>query len=160
VREGCNVQVTPLAAGDGEIENLMAKFRAACAAHPAVPRPRIMLLQHAFVADSEAEADGLARDLSRYYGYFFAWFKNERPIEKGFIRELGDADLAALPQYAPELIRRNLLIGRPEQVIPRLKAYRALGYDQYSIWIDSLIGHERKKKSLDLFIRYVMPALA
>lgn len=160
VREGCNVQVTPLAAGDGEIENLMGKFRAACAAHPAIPRPRIMLLQHAFVADSEDEADGLARDLSRYYGYFFAWFKNERPISQGFIQEMSDADLAALPQYAPDTIRRNLLIGRPEHVIPRLQAYAALGYDQYSIWIDSLIGHERKKKSLDLFIRHVMPALA
>ena len=59
VREGCNVQVTPLAAGDGEVADLMGKFRAACAANPAVPRPKIMLLQHAFATETEAEADRL-----------------------------------------------------------------------------------------------------
>jgi hypothetical protein len=51
-----------------------------------------------------------------------------------------------------------LVIGQPDEVIRRLKGYEQLGYDQYSIWIDSGITHERKKKSLDLFIRHVMPA--
>ena len=57
-------------------------------------------------------------------------------------------------------MRRNLVIGEPAEVIDRLKAYEALGYDQYSVWIDSGLSHERKKKSLDLFIRHVMPAFA
>jgi len=160
VREGCNVQVTPLAAGDGEVESLMAKFKAACAAHPALPRPRIMLLQHTFVAASEREAAAQAEALSRYYGLFFAWFKNERPIAKGFIAELAPEDQAKLPQYAPDLIRKNLVIGPPAEVIARLKGYERLGYDQYSIWIDSLMPFEAKRRSLALFIREVMPAFA
>jgi alkanesulfonate monooxygenase SsuD/methylene tetrahydromethanopterin reductase-like flavin-dependent oxidoreductase (luciferase family) len=160
VQQGCNVQVTPLAAGDAEVASLMGKFKAACAASPHMPRPRIMLLVHAFAAETEGEAEQLARDLARYYGYFLAWFKNERPISKGFIQPLTDTDLAALPQYAPDLIRRNLVIGRPEEVLRRLQSFQAMGYDQLSIWIDSLIPHARKKKSLELFIREVMPALA
>jgi alkanesulfonate monooxygenase SsuD/methylene tetrahydromethanopterin reductase-like flavin-dependent oxidoreductase (luciferase family) len=158
VKEGCNVQVTPLAAGDGEVADLMKKFNAACAAAPAVPRPQIMLLQHCFAADSEREADQFARDLSRYYAYFFAWFKNERPIRQGFIAELSEAEIAALPQYAPETIRKNLVVDTPDAVIARLKAFEAMGYDQYSLWIDSLVPHARKKASLALFIKDVMPA--
>ena len=68
--------------------------------------------------------------------------------------------MAAMPNYAPEVMRKNLVIGRPDEVIARLKGYEALGYDQYSVWIDSGLSHERKKKSLELFVREVMPAFA
>lgn len=160
VAQGCNVQVTPLASGDAEVTGLMERFEAACAAHPEAPRPRIMLLQHAFVAASAAEADQLARDLSRFYCYFGAWFKNERPVRQGFIEPLSEAEMAAMPNYAADVMRRNLVIGQPDEVIARLKGYEALGYDQYSVWIDSGLSHERKKRSLDLFVREVMPAFA
>ncbi|MBC8048952.1 MAG: LLM class flavin-dependent oxidoreductase [Chitinophagales bacterium] len=160
VERRCNVQVTPLAAGDGEIAALMEKFNGACAAHPGTPRPKIMLLQHAFVAASEADAEEIARSLSRYYCYFASWFKAERPINRGFIAALSDAEMADMPQYSPDIMRKNLVIGEPGEVIDRLKAYEALGFDQYSVWIDSLMPHDRKKHSLDLFIRHVMPAFA
>ncbi|TIV90201.1 MAG: LLM class flavin-dependent oxidoreductase, partial [Mesorhizobium sp.] len=63
-----------------------------------------------------------------------------------------------MPQYAADKMRQNLVIGEADEVIARLKAYEALGYDQYSIWIDSGLSHERKKKSLQLFIDRVKPA--
>ena len=160
VAQGCNVQVTPLAAGDAEIASLMDRFRTACANHPEVPRPRIMLLQHTFVADSAADSGRLAEDLSAFYCAFAAWFQNKRPVRDGFIEPLSAAERAAMPNYAPEIIRRNLVIGEPAEVIERLKGYEALGYDQYSVWVDSGISHERKMKSLGLFIRHVMPAFA
>jgi flavin-dependent trigonelline monooxygenase, oxygenase component len=158
VAQGCNVQVTPLASGDAEVTSLMERFEAACAANSGAPRPRIMLLQHAFVGSSTEEVDQLARDLSRFYCYFGAWFKNERPIRQGFIEPLSEAEMAVMPNYAPEVMRKNLVIGQPDEVIARLKGYEALGYDQYSVWIDSGLSHGRKKKSLELFAREVMPA--
>jgi len=36
VRNGCNVQVTSLSAGDGEVVSLMERFNAACKANPAL----------------------------------------------------------------------------------------------------------------------------
>ena len=158
VASGCNVQVTPLASGDGEVTSLMERFNAAVANHPEVLRPRIMLLQHTFVADSPAETQALSRDLSAFYCLFGAWFQNKRPIHQGIMDPLGAEDMAAMGQYSPEAVLKNLVIGEPDAVIARLKAYEALGYDQFSIWIDSGIAHARKKKSLDLFIRHVMPA--
>ena len=39
VANGCNVQVTPLALGDEEVESLMERFNDACAKHPGDPAP-------------------------------------------------------------------------------------------------------------------------
>ncbi|WP_119304901.1 LLM class flavin-dependent oxidoreductase [Dongia deserti] len=158
VGKGCNVQVTPLASGDEEVASLMTRFNAACANHPERARPQIMLLQHTFVSDSAAETDRLAKDLSVFYCMFGAWFQNKRPIHQGIMDPLSEAEMAAMPNYAPDVVRRTLVIGEPDEVVQRLKGYEQLGYDQYSIWIDSGISHERKKKSLDLFIRHVLPA--
>ncbi|TIQ56480.1 MAG: LLM class flavin-dependent oxidoreductase [Mesorhizobium sp.] len=158
VSNGCNVQVTPLASGDDEVTSLMERFNAACAAHPDMARPEIMLLMHTFVAEDAADAEQLTKDLSLFYSQFGAWFQNKKPVRQGILEALSDDDIAAMPQYAPDKIRQNLVIGEAEEVITRLKAYEALGYDQYSIWIDSGLPHERKKESLQLFVDKVMPA--
>ena len=57
-------------------------------------------------------------------------------------------------------MRKNLVVGTPDQVIARLKGYESMGYDQYSFWIDSHMSFERKRKSLELFIEQVVPAFA
>ncbi|MFT3732942.1 MAG: LLM class flavin-dependent oxidoreductase [Hyphomicrobium sp.] len=160
VANGCNVQVTPLASGDQEVSTLMERFRAACAAHPQVPKPKIMLLQHTFVSDGPSETQEYAEALSRFYCEFGSWFQNKRNVSQGFLEPLSTADREAMPQFAPDVIARNLVIGEPTEVIRRLKAYEALGYDQYSLWIDSGLSHQKKRKSLELFIEHVLPAFA
>ncbi|ESY88932.1 monooxygenase [Mesorhizobium sp. LNHC220B00] len=158
VANGCKVQVTPLASGDDEVTSLMQRFNAACAAHPEIERPEIMLLMHTFVAVDAADADRLTQDLSTFYCQFGAWFQNKKPVHQGMLEPLTADEIAAMPQYAPDKIRRNLVIGEADEVVARLKTYEALGYDQYSIWIDSGLSHQRKMQSLQLFIDRVMPA--
>ena len=158
VANGCNVQVTPLWKGDEEITDLMGKFNDACAKHADVPRPKIMLLQHTYVADSAADVKRGAEELNRFYNYFGAWFMNKRDVSQGLIDPLSDEEIAAHPFYSPEAMERDLVIGEPAAVIERLKKYEALGYDEYSFWIDSSMSFERKKASLERFITEVMPA--
>ena len=158
VANGCNVQVTPLWSGDDEVQNLAGHFADACAAHPDIPRPRIMLLMHTHVAESEEEVERACHDLSRYYGLFATWFRNTKPVRRGFIEPPSDRELAGMGMYAPEVLRKNLVIGTPDTVVERLKRYEAMGYDQFSIWSDNGMSFDRKKKSLDLFVREVMPA--
>lgn len=158
VANGCNVQVTPLWNGDPEIESLMGRFAAACEKTPQVPRPKIMLLQHTYVGSDAADIARAAREISVYYNYFFAWFKNERPIHQGLIERLSDEDIAANANLSPEVMGTNLPIGTAGDVIERLKKYEAMGYDEYSFWIDTGMSFERKKASLERFIRDVMPA--
>jgi len=158
VAEGCNVQVTPLWMGDEEVESLMARFNEACVNHPQIPRPEIMLLRHTFVGEDEAEVAIGADDISKFYCYFGAWFRNERPVTQGVIQRLSDEEMAKLEMFSPDNMRANNVIGTPATVIDRIRAYEALGYDQYSFWIDSGMSHAKKVKSLRLFIDEVMPA--
>lgn len=160
VANGCHVQVTSLAFGDEEVASLMERFKKACADHPEVKRPEIMMLMHTYVAENADEIEQGTKDLQAFYVYFNKWFKRDRPINKGLIEPIRQEDIDALPQYVLDNIRRNLVVGTPGQVIDRLKAYEAMGYDQYSIWLDSHMTYAQKRKSLDLFINEVMPAFA
>ena len=76
----------------------------------------------------------------------------------GLLERMTEEEMAAAPQYAPELLRKNHIIGQPAEVIERVKSYQAMGYDEFSIWIDSGMSHARKKASLERFITEVMPA--
>ena len=136
------------------------RIERACAAHADKPRPRIMLLRHAYVGADEADVVQGAREISRFYCHFAAWFKNERPISQGLIEPLSEAEMAEMPMFSPELMRTNNVIGEPDEVIARLQHYRALGYDEFALWLDSGMSFERKCASLRRFITQVMPALA
>ncbi len=160
VANGCNVQVTPLALGDEEIDSLMQRFNDACANHPETPRPKIMVLRHTYVGSDEADNEQAAGEISVYYNYFGAWFKNEKPVTQGLIERLTDDELAMNPAYSPEVIRRNAVVGTADEVIARLKHCESLGYDEYSMWIDTGMSFERKRQSLRRLIEDVMPAFA
>lgn len=157
VQNGFNVQVTPLWQGDEEITSLMERFNTACAGHDG-PRPRIMLLHHTYVASDSADADLAAKELSRFYNYFGAWFQNKRPVSQGLIQDLSAEEMAANAMMAPGNLARDLTIGTATEVIDRIRRYEDLGYDEFSFWIDSGMTAERKRASLARFIDDVMPA--
>lgn len=159
VQNGFNIQVTPLWQGMAEIKTLIGRFDAACAGYDG-PRPKIMLLHHTYVGSDSDDVVRAAQELSRFYCYFGAWFQNKRPVEQGMIAPLSEDELAANAMMAPENMARDLTIGTSTQVIERVKQYEALGYDEYSFWIDSGMSFERKKASLARFIDDVMPAFA
>ncbi len=50
------------------------------------------------------------------------------------------------PIFSPEVMKANLPIGTADEVIATLKSYEALGYDEYSFWIDTGMSFERKKR--------------
>lgn len=160
VSNGCHVQVTPLWQGEAEIIKLMDTFNAACAKFPDVPRPEIMLLNHTYIASDAADAQQAAAEINRFYCYFGAWFKNERPVSQGLIETLSDEDIAAHPFYTPEAMLRDNVIATAEDAIARIKGYEEMGYDEYSLWIDSGMSFDRKKASLERFIQDVMPAFS
>lgn len=160
IANGCHVQVTPLWQGDAEITRLMETFEAACAKYPRRPRPQIMLLNHTYIAQDAEDARKAAEDINRFYCYFGAWFKNERPVSQGLIAALTEDEIAAHPFYTPEAMLRDNVIATPDKAIERLQGYADMGYDEYAFWIDSGMSFARKKASLERFIDDVMPAFA
>lgn len=157
VHNGFNIQVTPLWQGMEEIESLMDRFNTACASNSG-PRPKIMLLHHTFVGSDDADVALAAQELSRFYCYFGAWFKNERQVTQGLIEALSEEEIATNKMMTPENMQRDLTIGKAQDVIDQIKRYEDLGYDEFSFWIDSGMSFERKKASLARFIDDVMPA--
>ncbi|MEP6267785.1 MAG: LLM class flavin-dependent oxidoreductase [Paracoccaceae bacterium] len=158
VSNGCHVQVTPLWQGDAEITKLMETFDAACAKFSNIPRPEIMLLNHTYIAEDAKDALIAAEEINRFYCYFGAWLKNERPVSQGHIKPLSEDEIASHPFYSAETMLRDNVIATPNDAIKRLKVYEDLGFDEYSFWIDSGMSFERKKASLKRFIKDVMPA--
>ena len=159
VQNGFNVQVTPLWQGDEEIQTLVGRFNHACAGYDR-PRPKILLLHHTYVGTDVGDIDQAVQDLTRYFAYFGAWFRNERPVSQGLIQTLTAEEIAANKMISPEAIRNDLTIGTAQQVTDRLKRYEDLGYDEFAIWIDSGMTIDRKRASLARFIDDVMPAFA
>ncbi|WP_295316365.1 LLM class flavin-dependent oxidoreductase [Roseobacter sp.] len=157
VRNGFNIQVTPLWQGLQEIETLMARFNDACAGYDG-PRPKIMLLHHSYVGSDAGDVARAARELSRFYCHFGAWFQNKRPVENGLIAPLSDEEMASNTMMAPENMARDLTIGTADEIIEKIRKYEDLGYDEYAFWIDSGMSFERKRASLERFINDVMPA--
>ncbi len=117
-----------------------------------------MLLHHTYVGTDEADIDLAARELHRFYAYFGAWFRNERPVSQGLIAELSAAEIAGDEMLAAANLRRDLTIGTAPDVVERIKRYEDLGYDEYAFWIDSGMSTSRKRASLRRFIEDVMPA--
>ena len=159
VDNGFNIQVTPLWQGMDEITDLMGKFNQACAAYDG-PRPKIMLLHHTYVAATDTDTQQAAKELSKFYNYFGAWFKNARPVRQGLIEQLTEEDMAANKMMSPENMHRNLTIGTAQEVIDQIKRYEDLGYDEYAFWIDSGMDFVRKRASLSRSIDDVTPAFA
>ncbi|GAA0479235.1 MULTISPECIES: LLM class flavin-dependent oxidoreductase [Tatumella] len=157
VKNGCNVQCTPLHQGDEEIERLIGCFHGACREYLPEKPLKIMLLQHGYVAGDEEDAWQAATEIHRFYNYFGAWFKNQRPVRQGLIQALSEEEIAASNYYSVDAMRKNLAIGCADEVIARLKKYEALGYDEYALWLDNGMTFERKKACLERFIRHVAP---
>ena len=162
VKNGCNVMVTPLMKGDEEVVELKNKFEAALASNPEVPRPQLMVLRHTHV-HSPDDADGWklgAAAISRFYRTFDAWFANKQTPLNGILQPTPEENFKDRPEFELENIRRNTMIGTPEEVIARLRHYEELGVDEFSFWADNSLSHAEKKKSLELFIKHVVPAFS
>jgi alkanesulfonate monooxygenase SsuD/methylene tetrahydromethanopterin reductase-like flavin-dependent oxidoreductase (luciferase family) len=162
VRSGCNVMVTPLMKGDEEVEDLHRKFQTAVDNHPEVPRPQLMVLRHTHVHD-ESDPEGwkpAAEAISRYYRTFDAWFGNKTAPVDGFLEPSPESKFAERPEFELDSLHRTAMIGTPDEVITRLRAYEELGVDEFSYWIDNSMSHEEKKASLTRFIEQVVPAFS
>jgi alkanesulfonate monooxygenase SsuD/methylene tetrahydromethanopterin reductase-like flavin-dependent oxidoreductase (luciferase family) len=160
VANGCNVMVTPLMKGDEEVLDLKNKFQTALDNNPDVPRPQLMVLRHTHVHTAD-DPDGWqvgAKAISRFYRTFDAWFGNKQTPVNGFLAPSPEEKFAGRPEFELESLHKTAMIGTPEEIIPRIKYYQELGVDEFSFWCDNSLPHAEKKKSLELFIKHVVPA--
>lgn len=160
VANGCSVMATPLFKNDDEVKDLARKFDEACAASPNVPRPELMILQHAHVQSSDEDGKRAAEAISLFFRNYGAWASNRKPPVNGFHHDIAPLDEAKFPDFVPDKLRQNIMIGTSEEIIARLRTYEAMGVDEYSIWLDNTMSFEEKRGSIQRFIEQVAPAFA
>ena len=157
VTNNWHVQVTPLWKGLDEIIRLKNIFDDTCKKFPKNTNRLSMMLNHCYIGSNETEIEKGAIAVSKFYNNFGAWFKNSRKVVQGTLDPLTQEEIDNNEMYSPKEMRKNQNIGTLQEVIDNVKRYEDLGFDEYSIWIDSHLSIEDKKDFLDKFITDVMP---
>lgn len=158
VASGCNVMGTPLSKPDAEVRDLTQKLDKACADHPEVARPELMIARQTVALENSNDWRTPVEAFVEYGRHFENLFKNTGEVKDGFAEPVPYDDVANRDDYDPDTIHRNQMIGSSDEIIPRIQQYAEWGVDQYCYHIDGGLPHAEKKRSLERFISDVIPA--
>jgi len=155
IDHNCNIQVAPLFEDDSKAKILMDRFTKSLERNKEIIKPKIMILRHTYVGQTEEELLIAARKFAIYYIEFNSWFENKN--------EVIDAKIKYTPSeneinVLTKKLLKNLMIEKPNQMIERLKEYEKLGYDEYVLCLSGEMNFSEKKKNIQLFSEKVMSA--
>ncbi len=160
VKHECNIMSWPLTRPMSEAELYMERLSDALAANPDKERPKMAMMRHTVVYDSDADAHVAVTAAKRQLSQFENLFKNLDDVVNGFPKEIPLADLGNRAEYDDEMLSENLMFGTTEQVIEKLKLYEALGVDSFIYYSSLGLGHKEQKRSMELFCGDIIPAFS
>lgn len=160
VANNCHVMSWPLTRPFSEAETYRAQLDEAIAAHPDAVRPTFAIMRHTALYDDDAGRAAAIEAIQGVLGQFENLFRNLGDVNNGFPKRIPLEELADREQYNPEMLEENLMFGRPEAVIEKLRRYEALGVDEFIYYASLGLGQKEQKRSLELFCSEVMPAFA
>ena len=160
VKQGCNIMSWPLTRDMGEAAAYIARLDVAMAANPGARRPVMAMMRHTAVHDRKADWMVPVRAVQRQLSQFENLFKNMGDVANGFPRAIPFDQLGNRAEYDPDMLRRHLMFGTPDEVIAKLKDYQALGVDEFIYYASLGLGLKEQKRSMELFVSGVMPAFA
>ncbi len=160
VKNGCNIMSWPLTRDMAEAQIYMDRMDQAMADNPGATRPVMAMMRHTAVYDRAGDWMVPVRAAQTQLSQFENLFKNMGDVANGFPKAIPLDQLGNRAEYDPQMLQRNLMFGTPDQVIEKLKAYQALGVDQFIYYASLGLGHAEQKRSMELFCQEVMPAFA
>ncbi|MGB3247781.1 MAG: LLM class flavin-dependent oxidoreductase [Tabrizicola sp.] len=160
VKHGCNIQSWPLTRDMGEAQLYMDRLNEAVANNPGSKRPVMAMMRHTALYDRKEDWMVPVRAAQRQLSQFENLFKNMGDVENGFPKSIPFDQLGNRAEYDPEMLSRNLMFGTPDEVIAKLKAYEAIGVDEFIYYASLGLGLKEQKRSLELFCKEVIPAFA
>ena len=160
VKHGCNIQSWPLTRDMGEAQAYMDRLNEAVANNPGAKRPTMAMMRHTALYDRKEDWMVPVRAAQRQLSQFENLFKNMGDVENGFPKAIPFDQLGNRAEYDPEMLSRNLMFGTPDEVIAKLKAYEAIGVDEFIYYASLGLGLKEQKRSLELFCKEVIPAFA
>lgn len=160
IANGASILSTPLSAPAAEIQVLSKKFHKAVADHPEVPRPRFMMQRRTCVYDRPGDWEPAVRHSMDYGRAFENLMQNIGAVRDGFPEPVPYDAVKGKENYNPENIRKHLMFGTPDEAIEKLLVYEAAGVDQYCLGLTFNLPFELRKRTLELFIKEIMPFFA
>jgi alkanesulfonate monooxygenase SsuD/methylene tetrahydromethanopterin reductase-like flavin-dependent oxidoreductase (luciferase family) len=157
VKNHCNIMSWALTRPFSEVETYKERFETALRENPGSTRPKFTTMRYTAVVEQEQQIDEAVTAVHRQLGQFENLFKNLGDVTEGFPDQIDLDNLASRKEFNRDELLRNLMFGTPEQVIPKLKQYEALGVDQFTYCASFGLSIPAQKKSLALFINEVMP---
>lgn len=157
IKQGANIQTTPLQRPNAEIGILADKFEAAVANNPEVPRPRLMMMRRACVYPTPEDSAVPLAAVVESSRRFANLFNNLGGVVDGFPEPVDYEEIAGRPDNQPDALLETMVFGTPEQVVEKLRLYQAAGVDQFCYNAVPAIPADFARRSLELFITEVMP---
>ena len=160
VKNGCHIMSWPLTRDMSEAELYKSRLDEAMANNPGKAKPIFAMMRHTAVYDRKEEWEVPVQAVQRVLGQFENLFKNLGDVKDGFPKQIPLNELANRTEYDPQMLSKNLMFGTPDEVIAKLKPYQALGVDEFIYYASMGLGLKEQKRSLELFIKEVIPAFA
>ena len=158
VKHRCNILSWPLTRPMSEVELYKRHLERALADNPGTPRPTFATMRHTVVYDRKEDWEVPVKAAMRQLGQFENLFKNLGDVADGFPRAVDLTALENRGEYDPRMLHRNLMFGTPDEVIAKLRAYAELGVDHFTYYASLGLGMKEQKRSMELFVKEVMPA--
>ena len=158
VRERCHVMSWPLTRPFEEAEKYKAQLDEAVAKAGGGFRPRFAMMRHACIYDDDDGREAALSAVRRVLGQFEGLMRGTGEVVDGFPRRVELDELEGREQYEPAMLETNLLFGRPDEVVAKLRRYEALGVDAFIYYASYGLARDRQAKALRLFCDEVMPA--
>lgn len=158
VENECNIMSWPRTLPFTEAEVYKQRLDEALEKNPGKKRPIFSMMRHTVVYERPEQWEIPVNAVQRQLGMFENLFRNIGEVENGFPEQVSLNDLADREEYAPQMLKKNLMFGTPDEIIEKLKPYEDLGVDEFIYYASLGLGHKEQKRSLELFISEVMPA--
>lgn len=160
VKNDCNILSWALSRPFSEVETYKQRLETALKDNPGAKRPVFATMRYTAVYDRPDQWEVPVTAARRQMGRFENLFKNLGGVKDGFAEEIDLNSLNSRDEFDTTALRQNLMFGTPEEVIAKLKPYQALGVDHFTYCASYGLGFKEQKRSLELFIKEVMPAFA
>ncbi|MGB0843981.1 MAG: LLM class flavin-dependent oxidoreductase [Alphaproteobacteria bacterium] len=160
VENRCNIMSWPLTRDFSEAELYKSRLDEAMEKSSSDFKPNFAMMRHTSVYEDDAGRQNALDAVRGCLGQFENLMRQTGEVKNGFPERMPLESLEGREQYEPNMLEENLMFGRPDDVINKLKRYEDLGVDSFIYYASMGLDMPSAKKSLKLFCDEVMPAFA
>ena len=151
-RRGYNLLTTPWRDPFSRIQQHHEQVAQIAASVGVTKPPTLAVSRMTYVGKTDGDALDAMADIQVSHRIFMRLFRNQATVKGGFTLPEPVDD-----EYSREQLLANLVAGSPETCVEKVRAYEALGIDQFILYGAFGPDHARTMASLRRFAEHVMP---